>query len=383
MGIFSRKRKKQKEIDEIASRYDPRMMEDHSAVSRKVVVANLCERITKAVTNYDETKKEYDVITAYLKDIETIEHSPSFSKIKEAAHRCQQLIRARQDFKGKERKITDAQFGYFQELEDEIPLAIRRLKVNEEEQTLIKRDLDILEGEKIEWDDLRRRMKRKAKSLRKLAIVVFISFVVLMVMCFVLQQLGGFDMTGPMIVVMALGVVGGFTIYVSKLNNSLNEKRAVVNRNHVVQLTNRVKIKYVSVKNAIDFAQEMYHVKNSYDFIYQWEEYEKRVKDLERMTKNSDDLDIFTSKLEHMLSQLHLYDVKIWDNQTLALDQPKEMVEIKHAYLLERQKLRNQMELMLNDLEEVKSEIRGMTIKDDEYRQELIRILGMVDQIVG
>lgn len=55
-------------------------------------------------------------------------------------------------------------------------------------------------------------------------------------------------------------------------------KSAAASKNKAVALENRVKIKYVSIKNAVDYTYEKYHVKNSKEFVYNYEQYLLAVK---------------------------------------------------------------------------------------------------------
>lgn len=68
---------------------------------------------------------------------------------------------------------------------------------------------------------------------------------------------------------------------------------------------NRTKIKYVNSTNAVDYACEKYHVHNSYELTYLWEQYLEAKREREKFERNSDDLEYFNGKLVHMLQNMN------------------------------------------------------------------------------
>ncbi len=71
-----------------------------------------------------------------------------------------------------------------------------------------------------------------------------------------------------------------------------------------------MKIKYVSIKNAVDYTYEKYHVKNSKEFVYNYEQYLLAVKDKERFRRTNEDLEYNSKKLVSVLSKNDFYDAE-------------------------------------------------------------------------
>ena len=156
----------------------------------------------------------------------------------------------------------------------------------------------------------------------------------------------------------------------------------MVNYNYAINLQNKVKFKYISVTNAVDYAKEFYHVKNSYDFSFQWEQYLEAITEKDKLDKTNDDLSYFYGLLMRQLSVFHLYDRNIWEAQAIALVEPKEMVELKHELVERRQKLRARIETQFTELEHTKNEFTMMMKKNSLYDEELLNITKMLKRIL-
>ncbi len=74
-------------------------------------------------------------------------------------------------------------------------------------------------------------------------------------------------------ILMVAAAASGFFMLYRNQNNTREIKRAEVNMNHAITLLNHTKIKYVNSTNAVDYACEKYHVHNSYELTYLWEQY--------------------------------------------------------------------------------------------------------------
>ena len=145
------------------------------------------------------------------------------------------------------------------------------------------------------------------------------------------------------------------------MNAQRDYKRACVNTDHAIQLLNSVKLKYVSVTNAIDYCHEKYHITNAGEFNRIWEAYLEAVKQREKFEINNDDLRYYTGRLLRMLGEYQLYDVKVWIPQAAALADHKEMVEVTHRLNERRQKLRARIENSANIVREQMEDINKFT----------------------
>ena len=389
MKLFKRKwKKKQKSIDEILEQVTedvltPEEMEDEHKVHHYVL--DHCEQIIETAKELEAQKAEYRVMTSYLKDIQLIEEMPEKEAgiLRDAASNILTLNQSRDDYLQTSKKITDSQYNQMQQDEKIITSAIRTLQENERYQALVKKDMQYLDGEKNEWIYYRRELLSEQKLLRRLSYMLFGVLIILMAVILVLQM--GFEMDTRLLFMILLftGGAAGTAIYIRMQNNTAEIKKAENNTNRAITLLNKVKIKYVHSTNAVDYACEKYHVHNSYELNYLWEQYMEANREREKYERTSEDLEYFSGKLLRMLRNFNLYDPKVWLYQADALVDKREMVEIKHNLIERRQKLRSRIEYNMDVVLEQKEEIEGLMKEFGSDIPEVRQILESIDKLCG
>jgi hypothetical protein len=63
-----------------------------------------------------------------------------------------------------------------------------------------------------------------------------------------------------------------------------------------------------------------------------------------KMMKTQEEWDYYSRELSNKLRRLHIQDPEVWKYQTNALLNPKEMVEVRHHLVGQRQALRKKMD---------------------------------------
>lgn len=383
VGLFKRKKKPQyvEEVLEIAP--DQPVIKKQEPKETRHLALEYCEQIMTAANDLEETKQEYKVITDYLTDIQIIEELPEqeFAKIQETAQNVLNLNQSRDAYLNKAKTISDVQFAQMEQLEDEIPDAIKRLKANEVYQTAVNRDMQYLEGEKQEWIDYQESLEQEQKLLHRLMYGVVGVFAAAVIIILVLNHFFYFDLQIALFAaVLAAGGCGG-AVFWRLQNDQRGVKQSQVNINYAINLLNKTKLKYVNVTNGIDYACEKYHVKNSYELNYIWEQYLEAVKEREKYKRTNDDLEYFNGKLVRDLRAYHLYDAKVWVYQPHALLDKKEMVEVKHALLVRRQKVRSRMEEQVANIQFAKGEIEKLIKNYRGHEKEIREVLDSLDKV--
>lgn len=387
MRLFRRRKKKIKDIDEILDQVTEELLPEDISDERKVqhYLLEHCEQVIETVKELEEQKSEYRVVTSYLKDIQLLEEIPEqeMAVLRDTASSIISLNQSREDYLATTKKINDSQFAQMQQEEEKMTSAIQNLQANEMYQAAIKRDMQYLEGEKMEWIYYRQELANEQKILRRLAYVLFGVLLMLMTLILVLQV--GFDVETKYLFMLlaAAGAVGGAAILIRMQNNTSDMKKAEINTNHAITLLNKVKIKYVNATNAVDYACEKFHVNNSYELNYIWEQYMEAKRERDKFERNSDDLDYFRGKMMRMLKKHNFYDAKVWISQPQALTDKREMVEIKHNLVERRQKLRNRMEYQMDVVLEQKEEIEGLMKKAGGEIPEVREIITSVNKLCG
>lgn len=388
MKLFKwRKKKRKKDINDILEQVTEELLPEDMADERKVqhYVLEHCEQVIEAAKELEEQKSEYRVVTSYLKDIQVIEEMPDaeLALLQDTASNIITLDQSRETYLSTTKKITDVQYAQMQREEDTMAAAIQRLQSNEMYQAAVKRDMQYLEGEKTEWIYYRQELANEQKILRRLAYGLFGVLLILLAVILVLRM--GFEMDTQylLMLMIAAGAIGGFSIFIRMQNNTEEMKRAEANTNRAIVLLNKTKIKYVNMTNAVDYACEKYHVNNSYELNYIWEQYIEAKREREKFERTSDDLEYFQGKLVRMLRNYKLYDAKVWLTQPQALVDKREMVEIKHDLVERRQKLRSRIEYHMDAVLEQKEEIEGLMKKIGNNIPEVHEIITSVNKLCG
>ena len=382
--IFSRKTEPDSEL-KMQEMTDELFPEEKEPDQRKVghYVLDHCEQIIESSRELGEEKKEYDIVTSYLKDIEFLAELPEEQKapIREVAENILKLNRERDQYLNMSKKISDAQYVMLEQMEQDIPDVVRQMRENEAYQATIKHDMAYLEGEKMQWTLLRSELLHEKYVLRIASYIVFSAFFLLMILLVVLQAGFSIDITWGWMIVAALAAGGGFFIFVRYQNAVTGIARAETNANHAISLLNKTKIKYVNITNAVDYVCEKYHVKNARDLEYQWEQYLEEVRRKERYMRTNDDLGYYNKKLITVLGEYRLYDAKAWVEHPIALINPGEMSEMKHNLLVRRQKLRARIQYNANVVETERAQIDRLMALHPEYEEEIRGIVQSVDKL--
>lgn len=377
--------KKRKKPEQTVTVLEAIEIQENEKKKPKHAVVEYCDHIITAAKDLEETKQEYKEVTNYLTDIQIIEELPltELHKIQETAQSLQKLNETRNSYGKKARTISDAQFAQMEQVEDEIPDAISRLKANESYQSVVKRDMQYLEGEKSEWHFYQEALEKECSILKRIMYGLAGIFVISVVVVVILSQIIRMDLPAILFVIILIAGGAGGGMFWRLQNNEREIKKAQVSINRAITLLNKVKLKYVNITNAVDYACEKYHVKNSYEMNYIWEQYIEAVTEQEKYQRTNEELEYFNSKLIRDLHAYHLYDAKVWIHQPQALLNKKEMTQVQQELQVRRQKLKSRIEYQISNIQTSKREIENLIKGSGLYEKEIKDILNSLDRICG
>lgn len=344
---------------------------------------DLCDQMVKTGRDIEDAKAEYDMVTSYLTDVQIIEDLTEDEKkpIADCAAHVESLGKERSEFLKTERRLSDMQFAQMQEEEDALPGIVSRLKSNEEYLDAVKKDMSFLEGKKLEWKLVRNDALRTQRVMRKSACYLFMCYFTLMALAGILSWYLQKDLQLAMTVLSLAAVLLGGYILIRYTDASSDIRKSNVNRNRAISLENHVKIKYVNIKNAVDYTCEKYHVKNSYELSYIYEQYQLEAKEKEKFRQTSEELDYYTKTLLQYLNRLRMYDAKVWLNHANAIVDSRELVELKHQLITRRQKLRTRMEYSRRSIAKMKQEAIFNIQRMKEVDPELLQMIRQIDKM--
>ena len=358
---------------------DRNLLKMKDGFERQKFIRSCVEQMRSASDELDRVSEEYNVVTAYLKDIEEIESLPSGEAqcVRDNAKKIRIYEKATREYREKKGKLTESQFLHMEKYENIMPKPYKDMKAAEDYRDLIKGDLSKLEGEKHAYQYRRGELYRDIANVKGMVMICAMAMAVCLLMLLILQY--GFEMDAQIGYIITIGVgASALTIlYVKYLDYVKQLERTEKGINKIILLKNTVNIRYVNNTNLLDYLYLKYKVNSGKELLTMWEKYQQEKEERSKDIQNREELSYHKKSLISVLKRYQLHDPEIWLHQTEALLDPKEMVEIRHGLIDRRQKLRVQMEYNKRLATEAQKEIRN-TMKDyPQYRQE---ILDMVER---
>ena len=344
---------------------------------RKKYVRRCMEQIQESAQELEVLTQEYNLVTAYLTDMEEVEALPKEerARINEYAKKLSRLEDERKVFSEKKIKMSDNRFRHIEQIQDEVPTGIIRLKETEDYQGLIRRDLTRLDGERHAYQYRREELHTIIENSRSIAVIAIIAMGVCMLMLLTLQIALEIDTGIGYFLTILAGAVTLTVLFVKHLDASGEIIKVESSINKLILLQNRVKIRYVNNINLLDYLYTKFDVNHSAELEKEWSRFLIEGEERRKLAENDEDLSHYQKELLVMLRRFHIKDPNIWLNRSLALLDGKEMVEIRHNYIQRRQKLRKQMEYYKKLAETARNEVKELAADFPEYAKEILAIV--------
>ncbi len=389
MGFFSwlfRKNKKITEVsdelsyddwDEIDIRKEDFELDD--PIQREKYVRCLLEQISDAEQTIQSLTTEYASVTSYLKDMEELEALPTAERDELLA--CAKQIRLIEEKREKnptrKSKLSEEEFRRLQSVEAELSEGLEKIREAEEYQGLIKKDLKRLDAEHQAYEIRRKELNITLANTKSIS-VICVSAMAICMLTLLFFQFGLQMDAGIGYILAGLLTAGVLTFVFVRFRDANQELRRVNQAIHkLILLQNRVKIRYVNNTNLLDYLYTKYLANSGEELEKKlqlfYEEREER-KQYEQMLG---DLNYYQKELMRIMRRYQLYDPTVWLHRTEALLNAKEMVEIRHTYIGQRQKLRKQMENNQKLADQWQSDIRELV---EQYPDSAKRILDIVEE---
>ncbi len=315
------------------------------AFSEKKTVSDFCEQLVDLTYQEEDLKREYQLVTAYLVDIQKIEELPIeiAREIQDTARKIEMLEKNKQTYLQSENLLPMEQFNRMQRLEDEVQETAVKLNNMEMRDSMLKSDMGHLEGEK---EDLKYMREEFATEIIRTRGVVSTVLILFLITVGILTSMALVSKINIMLPALAIGLVAVISFVVAyvhyvDLKNEIKVTDAKLKR--AISLLNKVKVKYINNTNTMDYIYEKYGVNSGKELEYNWELYTKMVHDAMRYSQANTDFRVYCDELVEELRRIGVADPYVWPKQTQALIDHREMVEIKHGLNTRRQKLREQL----------------------------------------
>lgn len=345
---------------------------------REQYVREYCDMMEIASRDVEAQKIEYQMVTERLADLDEIDKLPMTdrSQVRLRAKKVIQVEEEESSYVRPSKKITEAQYRSMDRLRDEIPGVIKKLKENEEYQMTVRRDLNLLEGEKGAVAFQRKEERGKAKNAKTVALIAVFAAVMAGSLLFVVNQAMRVDVHLWAVVVVAIFAIVITASCVNYQNAQAGIAQTNRKLNKAISLQNTVKIKYVNVTNVLDYNYAKYGVMNSYELQYIWEKYLEEKQAREHDDDLTERLEEARSELYKLLKVYHINDPSVWVYQPGVLVSDSDEKDIRKSLVVQRQRLKKGIDFEMFNLEAAKKEVQSLVREYPKYAEEIIAIVG-------
>ncbi len=374
--LFSKKKNQQpeEEWEQLVYARDDVDFADQEQRSR--YIENCLEQIAEASKEIDLLKGEYSLVTGYLADMEEIEALPEEEReeINRIAGKLIYLEEERTRYRGKKNRMSDSEYYQMRKQEHEISEGIQKMKEGEQYATLIRQDLQRLDGERHAHEYRRSELYHVIGNMRGMAVIFLTALVLCLIMLFVLQF--GFEMdtyVGYFIAVMAAAIAIA-VLCVKYLDADRELLRIGKTINKLIQLQNKVKIRYVNNSQLLEYYYMKYNTDSASTLEKRWRYYQQEKEERQQYAEAEAKTEYYQKLLVEQLSRYRVSDPLRWMNQAGALLDKKEMVEIRHELILRRQALRKQLDYNNDVAKMAQNEIMDVAGQYPAYAQEILEM---------
>ena len=349
---------------------------------RKRYIVNCLEQITEASKEIDLLTGEYTLVTSYLTDTDEIEALPKEqrSQINSTAARLAGLEQERNRYREKKNRMRDADFYAIRKRENEIEEGIRKIREGEKYGNLIRQDLHRLDGERHAYEYRRNELENMMNNQRGMAVIFFTALVVCVIMLAILQF--GFDMDVYVGLFLAVGAGAVAISYVciKYMDAGRELQRVEKTINKIIQLQNKVKIRYVNNCQLMEYLYLKYNTDSAAKLEKRWKLYQDEKEERKQFAEAEAKTEYYQKQLVEQLSNYRVQMPERWISQTAALLDKREMVEIRHELIQRRQALRKQMDYNQEVSESARNEVKEVAALYPKYAQEILSMVERYDR---
>jgi hypothetical protein len=376
--FFGRKKEyEEQSYDEENGQIDSEVINMRDKEERRRYVDNCLEQIEEASRELEQLTEEYNLVTTYLTDMEEIEALPEQEReqLRQQAQKIVELSQSRENYLSRKDRMRESDYNRMQRMENEVQEGYRKLKNAEDYQALIRQDLQRLDRERNSCQFQQKQWRATVENTRGMAIICLVAVALCLGMLAVLQLGFGMDTQIGYLITAGAAAIAITLIYAKHLDAKAEVKRTSKTLNRLILLQNKVKIRYINNTNLLEYLRLKYEVERADELNDLWNRYVKEKEEREALELAEDDLAFYNKEMLRTLYHYQLQIPDIWPGQALALVDNREMVEIRHGLIQQRQSLRKRMEYNQGLAENAKQIIKEVA---HDYPQDADEILKKV-----
>lgn len=383
--LFKRKQRQENSVDDWGT-----LVYDHEGVNfkddgqRNNYVRNCLEQIAEASKETNLLTGEYSLVTSYLTDMEEIEALPGDEReeLNGIARRLVVLEQEKARYRDRKNRMNDADYYRLRQQEDEVQGGIEKLKECESYGAKVKQDLRRLDKERNAYEYRRTDLENTMNNLRGMSLIFITAFGVCMIMLLVLQF--GFKMNAQVGFCLAVAAAAvAITVVWVKYTDSDKELGGVEKAiNKLIQLQNKVKIRYVNNSTLRDYLYMKYSTDSAAALEKLWNRYQQEKEERKEYAEAEAKTEYYQKQLMGKMSNYRVNSPERWLAQPAALVDQREMVEMRHGLIVRRQALRKQLEYNSGVAEAARKEIMDVVGQYPAYAAEIMRMVEQYENLI-
>lgn len=355
----------------------------HNKEERREYLEECLSQMGEATKEIELLAGEYNQVTAYLTDMEQIEQLPDgeYEKLKSICSKMTVLCEERSSFKERKSRMSDEEYKVMLRKEAEVEDGIRKIEEAENYRALIKQDMRRLDGEKSAYRYRRNDLENELVNLKGMAGIILGAIAFCFLLLLILQLGLNYDTKLGYLLAGTLAAIVITVIYFKYADADKELRQVYMALNRLVQLHNTVKIRYVNNTGLLDYLYMKYEVESGAQLKKRWGKYREEKEERRKYRKAEMELDMYEEELLEFLARFNLKYPKRWLNQTAAILDSKEMVEVRHDLIVRRQALRKRMDYNKDIAIKAKEEIMDLAKSYPQYTEEIQRLVDRYEKM--
>jgi len=349
---------------------------------RKRYIVNCLEQISEASKEIDLLTGEYTLVTSYLTDTDEIEALPAEQReeVNRVAGKLAWLEQERSRYREKKNRMRDADFYAIRKRENEIEEGIQKIRDGEKYGNLIRQDLHRLDGERHAYEYRRNELENLMNNQRGMAVIFLTALIVCVIMLVILQYAFEMDVYVGLFLAVGAGAVAISYVCIRYMDAGRELQRVEKTINKIIQLQNKVKIRYVNNCQLMEYLYLKYNTDSAAKLEKQWKMYQDEKEERKQFAEAEAKIEYYQKQLVQQLAGYRVQMPERWISQTAALLDKREMVEIRHELIQRRQVLRKQMDYNQEVAESARNEVKDIAATYPKYAQEILAMVERYDR---
>jgi hypothetical protein len=382
MGFWSKifgKKKRQESSEENWENivYERDQVDFREKEQRSGYISSCLDQIQEATREMNLLNGEYSLVTSYLMDMEEIEALPEEERegLNAIAGKLVTLEQERARYRDRKNRMQDSDYYRLRRQEGEIQEGIEKIRECEDYGTKVKQDMQRVDRERHAYEYRRQELDMILNNIRGVTVIFLTAFLLCLIMLLVLQFIFEMNTRVGYLVAGAAAALAATIAWVKYTDGERELRRVEKGISKLIQLQNKVKIRYVNNRNLTDYLYIKYSTDSAASLEKLWGQYQQEKEERREFAEAESKLEYCQKELVSRMGNYRITSPERWISQPAALLDRREMVEMRHELIQRRQALRKQMDYNNNVAESARKEILDVADKYPAYAPEVMAML--------